>query len=238
MSAFRLIICTFAALGILPLFVPSTSWAAAAPHPGSDVSVAMPTLKQAAPVEVVALFKNRAVIRAGSVERMLKVGESIDGVKLVSADPFGARVEVQGQTYVLNLSSRVASSFVQPEQTNVRLSRDPLGQYRVVGTINASPVSFLVDTGASVVAMSERHARSVGLAYLDAQPGKVQTAQGLADAYFTSLNEVTVGGIILHNVKATVISGDYPTEVLLGMSFLNQVDMRDSEGVLTLTARF
>lgn len=191
-----------------------------------------------APVEVVALFKDRAVIRSGSTEQMLKVGETRDGVKLIAANPFGAQVAFQGQVFDLNLSSRVAATFMKPQQASVRLNQDPLGQYRVRGTINASPVNFLVDTGASVVAMSEVHARRVGLDYVDAQQGKVQTAQGLADAYFTELNQVSIGGIVLNNVKATVISGEYPVEVLLGMSFLNQVNMQDTEGVLTLTARF
>ena len=217
------LLCTLVVLFIIPIAV---------------CAAEAPVQTGATPVEVVALFKNRAVIRSAEGERMLKVGQSVSGVKLVAADPFGAQVEYRGKTYNLNLSSRVASSFVQPEQASVRLSRDQLGQYRVVGTINASPVSFLVDTGASVVAMSELHAKSVGLSYLNAQPGKVQTAQGVADAYFTTLNQITVGGIVLHNVQATVISGDYPTEVLLGMSFLNQVDMRDTQGVLTLTARY
>ncbi len=195
-------------------------------------------VRAVAPVEVVALFKDRAVIRSAAGEQLLKVGETRNEIKLLAANPMGAQVEYRGQVFDLSLSNRVASSFAKPAENSVRLNRDPMGQYRVRGTINKSPVNFLVDTGASVVAMSERHARSVGLAYLDAQPGKVQTAQGLADAWFTSLNEVTVGGIVMHHVKATVISGEYPTEVLLGMSFLNQVSMQDVEGVLTLTARF
>ncbi|MEM7100609.1 MAG: retropepsin-like aspartic protease [Pseudomonadota bacterium] len=197
-----------------------------------------PVVSANAPVEVVALFKDRAVIRSASGETMFKVGQTKDGLRLISADPYGAKVEFGGQIFNLNLSSRVAASFMKPEQASVRLNRDPLGQYRVRGTINASPVNFLVDTGASVVAMSERHAQSVGLSYTEGRQGKVQTAQGLADAYYTDLNQINVGGIVLNNVKATVITGDYPTDVLLGMSFLNEVSMHDTEGVLTLTARY
>ena len=137
------------------------------------LGVTSPLVLANAPVEVLALFKDRAVIRSASGETMFKVGQTKDGLTLLSADPYGAKVEFRGQVFDLNLSSRVAASFMEPEHASVRLNRDPLGQYRVRGTINSSPVNFLVDTGASVVAMSERHAQSVGIDYAQAQQGKV-----------------------------------------------------------------
>ena len=106
------------------------------------------------------------------------------------------------------------------------------------GGINSQSVEFLVDTGASVVAMSEVHASTLGLNYEHAQKGHVQTAQGNAKAYFLKLDKVTLGGITQHKVRATVIEGTYPVDVLLGMSFLNDVQLQDTSGVLTLTAKY
>lgn len=193
----------------------------------------------AAPVEVVALFKDRAVIRTAAGQEMLKVGETSDsGVTLVRADTRGAQVQYQGQSYDLSLTARVASSFAKPAEESVRINRDQLGQYRMRGTVNGHGVDFLVDTGASLVAMSERHAVAMGLDYRAGQRGFVQTAQGNANSYFLLLDEVTLGGITQHQVRATVIEGNYPVDVLLGMSFLGGVRLSDDAGVLTLTAKF
>lgn len=191
-----------------------------------------------APIEVVALFKERAVIRTVEGQVMLKTGETSDfGATLVSANPHEARVRYKGEIYTLGLSARVSSGFVKPAANEVRLNEDNLGQYRMRGAINDHYVNFLVDTGASVVAMSEHLARQINLDYLNGDKGTVQTAQGTADAYFLRLNEVTLGGITVNGVRATVIQGGFPVDVLLGMSFLNQVNMQNSNGVLVLTAR-
>ena len=192
-----------------------------------------------APVEVVALFKDRIVIRTAAGQEMLKVGEtSKNGVKLLQADTRGAKVQYQNDTFELSLTDRVASSFTKPAEEVVHINRDQLGQYRMGGTINGHQVNFLVDTGASVVAMSERHAVAMGLDYQSGQRGYVQTAQGNANSYFLLLDEVTLGGITQHQVRATVIEGTFPVDVLLGMSFLGGVRLNDEAGVLTLTAKF
>ena len=191
-----------------------------------------------APVEVVALFKDRAVLRSAEGQVMLKAGETSDfGATLLSATPHEAKVRYQGEIFTLGLSVRVSSGYAKPEVTEVRLNEDSLGQYRMRGSINGSFVNFLVDTGASVVAMSETHARQINLDYLRGERGTVQTAQGTANAYFLILPEVTLGGITVNGVRATVIQGGFPIDVLLGMSFLNQVNMQNSDGVLVLTAR-
>ncbi len=193
----------------------------------------------AAPVEVVGLFKDRAVIRTARGDSMIRVGETSDsGVTLVSADAHGALVRYRGDEYRLALSNRVGSQFHKVERTQISISPDSLGQYRIRGSINNRFVDFLVDTGASVVALSAREADGLGLDYLDGTKGSVQTAQGVANSYFVMLDEVVVGGITAHNVQAAVIEGAYPVEILLGMSFLRQVALHEQGGVLTLTAKY
>ena len=192
-----------------------------------------------APVEVVGLFKDRAVVRVAGGEALIKVGETSEqGVTLISADAKQAHVRYRGQEYVLSLSSRVGASFRTPEKSEISIAPDRHGQYRIRGSINSNLANFLIDTGASVVALSSQVAQGLGLTYERGEKGVVQTAQGTVDSYFMILDEVSVGNITAYNVQAAVIEGAYPVDILLGMSFLRQVGMREQGGVLTLTQKF
>lgn len=188
-----------------------------------------------APVEVVGLFKNRAVVRFAGGDLMLKVGETKQGVTLISADADQAHVGYQGQEYQLSLSDRVSGSFRRAENAHVAISSDQYGQYHIRGAVNNRFTSFLVDTGASVVAISSNDALGMGIDYRDGEKGVVHTAQGTTDSYFVRLDEVVVGGITAYNIQAAVIEGSYPVEPLLGMSFLRHVRIEENQGVLTLT---
>lgn len=187
------------------------------------------------PVEVLALFKDRALLRAAGAEHLLKEGEtSPDGVTLLEADARRARVRYRGSVYLLTVSRHVAGSFAVAERQRVAINADEQGQYRIRGAINDTFVDFLVDTGASVVAMSRVHAHTLGIDLTRGDRGAVQTAQGTVGSHFVTLDKVVVGGITAHNVRAAVIEGNYPLEILLGMSFLRQVGMQEDGGVLTL----
>ena len=169
----------------------------------------------AAPVEVVGLFEGRAVLRIpGSGEKLLKVGQEKAGVTLLAADAHSARIRYGGEIFKLTLSSRIAGNFRAPERNRITVNADELGQYQVRGAINGQFVNFLVDTGASVVAISSRTAQSLGINYLAGQLGSVQTAQGVTESYFVNLADVTVGGIRVPNVQAAIIMGNYPVEIL------------------------
>ena len=78
----------------------------------------------------------------------------------------------------------------------------------------------------------------MGIDYTSGQRGSVQTAQGNAESYFLILERVTVAGITAHNVQAAIITGQYPLDILLGMSFLKQVSIQESGGVMTLIAKY
>jgi aspartyl protease family protein len=191
-----------------------------------------------APVEVLALFKGRALVRASGAEQLLKEGEtSRDGITLLGADAYGARVRYLGETYNLTLSRHVSGTFQAVDRQRVSINPDGHGQYRIRGAINDTFVNFLVDTGASVVALSQSQAGALGLDIGRGEPGVVQTAQGTVSSRFVTLAKVVVGGITAHNVRAAVIEGNYPEEILLGMSFLRQVAMEERDGVLTLVQK-
>ena len=199
-----------------------------------------PLLAGAAPtVEARGLMRDMAVLVIDGRERILRVGERSGAVELLAADPSRARVRV-GETVVeLGLSERAGGGFEEPAQRSVRITRDRQGHFRVAGTIEGQPVSFLVDTGATVLAMSSLHARQLGIDYArDNTPTRVVTAAGPAPSYYVELESVEVGGLRVRGVRAAVVEGGYPLEILLGMSFLRHVGLRERAGVLTLTQDF
>ena len=189
-----------------------------------------------APVEAVGLFKDRAMIRVLGREHYLTVGQtSPEGATLVESDAQHAVVRYKDETYRLTLSDRVGGTFQAPNQNSISIAPDAIGQYRIQGTINGYSTDFLVDTGASLVAISEREAKQIGIEYANSpERAPVVTAQGQANSYIVDLETLTVGGIQTHHVRAAVIPGDYPVEVLLGMSFLHKVKMEQTAGVMVL----
>lgn len=192
----------------------------------------------AQPVEVVGLFKGRAILRTPQGEALLRVGETTtDGVKLVEATAKHAIVTYRGERMRLALSGRIGTQFQKSVSRQVSINADQLGQYRVRGLVNEQPATFLVDTGASVVAMSSRLANQLGIDYEHTgKRGTVVTASGRAKSHFVLLNEVTIGALTRRNVRAAVVEGDYPVEILLGMSFLRDVQLQENNGVLLLGA--
>ena len=190
-------------------------------------------------IEVTGLFKNRAVLKIAGQDRIMKAGDvSPDGVRLVSANSKQAVVEYQGRRQTLTLSNRVAGSFQAAEKQRISIPPDDLGQYRVRGTINGQYVNLLVDTGASVVALSSNEAQRLGIDYLRGEKGQVVTAQGSAESHMVILDEVAVAGIKAHNVEAAVITGMYPIDILLGMTFLRQVSIEENAGLMTLVQKY
>lgn len=188
---------------------------------------------------MVGLFRDQAVLRFAGGEHLLRKGESFAGLTLISADSRRAVVSYRGERFELGLSGRVGTSFSPVEQTSVSIMRDEFGQYRTRGTINGHPVDLLVDTGASIMVMSSAEAARLGLTIDPEGPQvTVYTAQGETPSHVVTLDRVAVGGIERRGVKAAVIEGDYPVEILLGMSFLSGVTLKENAGMLTLTKHF
>jgi aspartyl protease family protein len=101
--------------------------------------------------------------------------------------------------------------------------------------INGRSVEVLVDTGANVVAMNTDHARKLGVDLKSGKPASVETAGGVVKARFVVLRSVNLGGIKVNNVQASVIEGEFPGTILLGMTYLQHVDIQEENGVLSLT---
>lgn len=199
---------------------------------------------QAADINVVGLFSGRAVVTIdGGKPRTLSAGQSTpEGVKLISADSNAAVIEYQGKRQTLAPGSGAryggGSGASTGAGSSVTLTADARGHYQTLGQINGNTVQFLVDTGATSIAISSGQARQLGINYLSGQRGYTETANGRAAAYRITLDTVKVGDITLHAVEAVVLEGDGLKIALLGMSFLNRTDMKRDSQSLTLTRRY
>jgi len=98
--------------------------------------------------------------------------------------------------------------------------------------------NFLVDTGASAIALNAATAKRLDLEYIKNAPVGVKTASGITLAYPVTLDEVQVGDIKLYNVQAVVIDGPEPSRALLGMTFLGQLDMHQTGQRMDLKQKY
>jgi len=199
----------------------------------------------AAQVQVIALTNGKATLVIDAAKpRTMSAGEvSPEGVRLISATSEAAVVEFEGrrQTMALGTSYRspAADTAASAIGRSVVITGDTQGHFVVSGMLNgAASVRFLVDTGASLISISADDARRAGIDYLSGQRAWSQTASGVTPVYRVKLDTVKIGDIVLYNVDAAVhVSGRLPI-ALLGMSFLNRMEMRRDAGTLTLTRRY
>ena len=114
----------------------------------------------------------------------------------------------------------------------VVLKRNKYGHYVATGAINGQPVVFMLDTGATGVAIPEKIARQLGLR--GGRAFQTQTANGTAVSYAVTLDRVALGGIELRDVRAAIAPGLQMDQVLLGMSFLKHIEFTQRGDTLIL----
>ena len=171
----------------------------------------------------------------GSPPITIGVGETIDGVTLVSADRRGAVVRVGGATKTLSLVAYRGPTREGSGET-ITLRADGAGHFLASGSINGKPVRFLLDTGATTVALCRADAERLGIDYRRGRPIVAETANGLGHGWRVTLASVSIGGTTLHDVTADVTDSSMSV-ALLGMTFLNHFDMQRQGATLVLRRR-
>jgi aspartyl protease family protein len=163
----------------------------------------------------------------------IQVGETIEGVKLLSADRDGAVLSADGITETLPLVADRSIEHAAGSST-VTLSADARGQFVTSGAVNGRPVNFLVDTGATLTTLSRAEATRIGLDYSGGRPATAQTPNGVVHGWRVSLGSVRVGNVTVRDVDAIVLDNDTLPVGLLGMSFLGRFDMQRLGSTLVL----
>jgi len=204
-------------------------------------SLSLPPVAPADPdVRVLGLFSDKAVLDIAGRRAVLGVGETgPHGVKLVAADSDRAVLEIGGVRREARLDGRVSASKSAAPAAEVQVWRNPQGMFTTVGSINGLPVSFMVDTGATQVALNAVEARRLGIDYrVSGNPASVVTASGVEQAWSVILKRVKVGELELRNVGAVVMEGAYPSIALLGMSYLGRLEISNSGQLMTLRKKY
>jgi aspartyl protease family protein len=175
----------------------------------------------------------------GSAPRSVAPGETHLGVKVLSTQGDQAVVEVDGKRVTLRVGDSPASvgGGAAPRGNRIVLPVDRGGHFMAQGAINGKAVMFMVDTGATSVALGVPEADRIGLAYKNGQLGRSSTANGVVTVWRVKLASVRVGDVEIFDVDAAVIPAGMPY-VLLGNSFLGRFQMKRDHDQMVLERRY
>jgi aspartyl protease family protein len=169
----------------------------------------------------------------------VRVGSTVDGVKLLSLNEQGASVEAEGQRLQLTLGATPVSLGAGSGSSGA--SRAVLfasggGHFVSEGSINGRATRFMVDTGATYVSLGEAEARRLGIDFSKGRRAPLNTANGVVEGHMVTLNRLRLGQVEVYQVEAVVMPAAMPV-ILLGNSFLNRFQMRRDGDTLTLDRR-
>jgi aspartyl protease family protein len=182
---------------------------------------------------------DKALLVINGTPRTVAVGSTVQGVKLLGVSGGDAVVQVGGKRVVLRMGSaqvNLGGAASAGAGSQIVLTAGSGGHFFTDGSINGKSVRFVVDTGATHIAMSQAQADSIGLAYRQGQRGMGSTANGQVPVHRIKLDVVRVGDVQVYNVDATVLPAQMD-QVLLGNSFLTRFQMKRDNDVLTLDKR-
>ena len=172
----------------------------------------------------------------GSAPRSVAPGGSHMGVRVVSVGRDGVVLEVAGAQRAIQLGEAPVSIGGSAAGQRIVLKADARGHLINSGFINGRVMQYMVDTGATTVAIGRPDAQRMGLKFDQGQPVLTTTANGTAQGWRMRLESVRVGDVELRSVDAIVTAEAMPY-VLLGNSFLREFHMNRSGDEMVLQRR-
>jgi aspartyl protease family protein len=177
----------------------------------------------------------------GSAPKTVAPGETFMGVKVVSTAGDTAVIEVGGRRATLRVGESPASvgagGPAPAGGSRIVLTAGEGGHFMTDGRVNGQQVRFVVDTGATSVAMSENEAKRLGLKYKEGRLAMASTANGNVTMWQVKLASVRVGDVEVREVDASVLPADMPF-ILLGNSFLSRFQMKRENDQMVLERRY
>lgn len=216
----------------------SRDWLVCARHCIAALLGAWSVAASAADIALVGLLPGRAIVVIdGGKRQTVAVGATTaEGVKLLAIESGVAEFEAEGKRRRVQIGQSIVSA-PSAERPTITLMADARGHFVTPGSINGASMRFLVDTGATFISLGTADARRAGIDPQKGTPGMSMTANGPARIWKVKLASVKVGGITLSDVDASVHEQDMPV-VLLGMSFLNRMEIRRDGQSMTLLQRY
>ncbi len=177
----------------------------------------------------------------GGPPRALAAGDTHAGVKVISVKADQAVVEIAGKRQTVSLGGAPVSVGAGGggggSGKQIVLSASSGGHFMTQGSINGKSTGFMVDTGATSVAMGMDEARRLGIKFESGERYYSSTANGNVVGYRITLTSLRIQDVEVNNVEAAVLPGAMPF-ILLGNSFLNRFQMQRDNDVMTLTRRY
>jgi aspartyl protease family protein len=183
---------------------------------------------------------SNALLVVDGKPRNVAVGATVDGIRLVSVTGNEAVVELKGKRVLLRLGDaqvNLGGKASEGGGKQIVLTAQSGGHFHAIGAINGQSVRFLVDTGATMVAMDKYEAERLGVDYKNGRRGMSRTANGDMPVYATKLASVRIGDVQVYNVDAIVSQAPMPY-ILLGNSFLTRFQMKRENDIMTLDLRY
>lgn len=169
--------------------------------------------------------------------RAMGAGDEFKGVLVLAVGRDEATVEVQGARRVLRLGEApVSVGRRSGTARRVVLMADSRGHFVNTGAINGRTMQYMVDTGATTVAIGRADADRMGLKYENGQPVRMDTANGVTQGWRMRLDSVRIGDVEVLGVDAVVTPQAMPY-VLLGNNFLSAFQMTRTNEQMVLEKR-
>lgn len=174
----------------------------------------------------------------GGAPRSVAVGETHQGVKVTAVGGDQAELEIGGKRLTVRLGDSPASVGSRGAQGDGRivLTSDSRGHFISQGRINGKLMQFMVDTGATTLAIGAPQADRMGLVYKTGEPVNMSTANGVTQGWRIRLDTVRVGDVEINSLDAVVVPMPMPY-VLLGNNFLARFQMTRNNDQMVLERR-
>ena len=203
----------------------------------AGLALALPAVAADQSIALAGVLGSKALLVVdGSAPRAVGPGETHQGVKVLSVTRDEATVEVQGTRRLLRLGESPVALGSSGSGKRIVLMADNQGHFINTGTINGKQMKYMVDTGASVVAIGRPDAERMGIKVDDSQKVIMSTANGSATGWRVRLNSVRLGDVEVLGVMAVIMPEGMPF-VLLGNSFLTQFQMTRTNDQMVLEKR-
>ncbi len=176
----------------------------------------------------------------GNAPRAVAPGETFRGVRVVSTQDQSAVLDIAGKRQTLRIGDApvsVGQAMAFDSGNRIVLSADSEGHFVAQGLLNAKPVQFLIDTGATAIGLSVSDADRIGLLYKQGQAVQVTTANGTVRGWRVRLSSVRLSDVEVREIDAVVTPNTMPF-VLLGNSFLARFQMTRNNEQMVLVKRY